>query len=273
MQAPRISLRRCLAVAREAALEAGALLRRNVTRHKTIDTKGCATNLVTDTDRAAERIVIRRLRRAFPDHGIVSEETAPINPGAPSQWYVDPLDGTTNFAHGFPVFGVSIGLAEGNRPLVGAACHPMFDFLFCAARGCGATLNGRRIRVSRTKDLAHALLATGFPFDAGRSPVNNLNHFAQFMKRGRAVRRAGCASFDICAVAAGWADGFWEMKLSPWDYAAGILLVEEAGGRVSDFDGGPCDFGGKKIVCSNGRIHGEMLDVLRESERKPIAIP
>jgi myo-inositol-1(or 4)-monophosphatase len=266
-------LRRCLAVAREAALDAGALQRRNVNRRKAIGTKGSATNLVTDTDRAVERLVLRRLRRAFPDHGIVAEEGGGTRGEAALRWYVDPVDGTTNFAHGFPLFTVSIGLAEGNRPLVGAVYQPMLDVLFCAARGAGATLNGRRIRVSRTRDLSRALLGTGFPYDAGRVPDNNLNHFAQFMKRGRAVRRAGCASFDIGAVAAGWFDGFWEMRLFPWDFAAGILLVEEAGGRVSDFDGRPCAFDTKRLVCSNGLIHDAMLDVLRESERKPIPIP
>ena len=268
-----LSLARALAVARAAAREAGALQRRNVTRRKRIGTKGYATNLVTDTDRASERVIMARLRRAFPRHGILSEETAHVNPAADLQWYVDPLDGTTNFAHGFPMFCVSIALAQGNRPLVGVVYQPMLDHLFCAVRGRGATLNGRRIRVSRTRALGDALVGTGFPFDARTSPENNLNYFAQFIGSARAVRRAGSAAFDLCAVAAGWYDGFWEMKLNAWDVTAGLLLIEEAGGRVSDFSGGPASLHGRAFVVSNGHIHDAMLQVMRRAQRLPIRIP
>jgi myo-inositol-1(or 4)-monophosphatase len=267
-----LSLTRALAVARATALEAGALLKRNVTRHKTIGTKGYATNLVTDTDRASERLVLARLRRAFPDHGVHGEERARVNPDAPLQWYVDPLDGTTNFAHGFPMFCVSIGLAEGDRPLAGVVYQPMLDQLFCAARGRGATMNGRRIRVSRTRALGGALLGTGFPFDARTNPENNLNYFAQFVGRARALRRAGSAAFDLCAVAAGWFDGFWEMKLNAWDVTAGILMIEEAGGRVTDYEGGPAGLHGRKFVCSNGLLHDAMLEVIRYARTRPVRI-
>jgi myo-inositol-1(or 4)-monophosphatase len=267
-----LSLTRALAVARATALEAGALLKRNVTRRKTIGTKGYSTNLVTDTDRASERLVLARLRRAFPGHGIHGEENARLNPGAPLQWYVDPLDGTTNFAHGFPMFCVSIGLAEGDRPLVGVVYQPMLGQLFCSARGRGATLNGRRIRVSRTKVLRDALLGTGFPFDARTNTENNLNYFAQFVGRARALRRAGSAAFDLCAVAAGWFDGFWEMKLNAWDVTAGILMIEEAGGRVTDYEGKAAGLHGRKFVCSNGLLHGAMLRVIRYARTRPIRI-
>jgi len=267
-----LPLSRALAVARATALEAGALLRRNVTRRKRIGTKGYATNLVTDTDRASERLVLARLRRAFPDHGVYGEEHARVNPGAPLQWYVDPLDGTTNFAHGFPMFCVSIGLAEGDRPLVGVVYQPMLDHLFCAVRGRGATLNGRRIRVSQTRAIGNALFGTGFPFDARTSAENNLNYFAHFIGCARAIRRAGSAAYDLCAVAAGWYDGFWEMKLNAWDVTAGLLLIEEAGGRVTDFRGGPATLHGRRFVCSNGRLHGAMLAVMRRAERHPVRI-
>jgi myo-inositol-1(or 4)-monophosphatase len=267
-----LSLARALAVARAAAREAGALQRRNVSRRKRIGTKGYATNLVTDTDRASERVIMARLQRAFPHHGILSEETAHVKPAADLQWYVDPLDGTTNFAHGFPMFCVSIALAKGNRPLVGVVYQPMLDHLFCAVRGKGATLNGRRIRVSRTRNLSDALLGTGFPFDARTSVQNNLNYFAQFVGHARAIRRAGSAAYDLCAVAAGWYDGFWETKLNAWDVAAGLLLIEEAGGRTSDYQGGPANLHGRTFVVSNGRIHDAMFRVMRRAEANPIRI-
>lgn len=273
MPQSRESLDRCLAVARVAALEAGALIRRGAHRKKKIGEKGGAANLVTDTDRAAERIVLRRLRRAFPHHGIVSEESPPIRPEAHRVWYIDPLDGTTNFVHGFPQFAVSIGLAEGNRSLVGVVYQPMLDDLFCAVRGAGATRNGRRLRVSRAEDLRHAVLATGFPYDADRSPENNLNYFAQFLVRARALRRAGCAAYDLAAVAAGWYDGFWELKLNAWDCAAGVLLIEEAGGRVTDFQGRPHALAGGRLVASNGRLHDAMLRVIRRAATRPMRVP
>ncbi len=246
----------------EAARDAGKFLRSRFQTGFTVSRKG-AIDLVTEVDLAAEEMIVSRLTREFPGHAILAEETcSDSRPGAVT-WIVDPLDGTTNYAHGFPVFCVSIGLEIGGELEWGAVYNPNLEELFTARRNGGALLNGRPIRVSGTGKLEDALLATGFPYDVRTSPVNNLDHFVNFIRRARAIRRAGSAAIDLCYLAAGRFDGFWELKLNPWDCAAGFLMVREAGGRVTDFFGNTGSIYKPECLASNSLLHGAMLEVLR----------
>ncbi len=225
-----------------------------------------ALNLVTEADRQAERLIVRRIRAVFPDHQIVAEEggggAVAQDSDAPT-WFVDPLDGTTNFAHGFPFYCVSIGLEIDGRMMVGAVYDPLRKELFSAIRGKGAFCNGRRLHVSTARTLERSLLVTGFAYDLRTNRRNNFGHFYQFGLRARGLRRTGSAALDLCYVAAGRFDGFWELNLAPWDSAAGSLIVEEALGRMSNFSGGPYQVRVPELVADNGRIHDEMLGVLR----------
>ena len=245
--------------------------------------KSSEADPVTEFDHLSESFIVEALRRAFPGHHIVGEEGGRYasqegtEPGAsaagdlPSrsspadpqfEWQVDPLDGTVNFAHGFPIFAVSLGLLVNDAPAVGVVYNPMSDELFSAAHARGATLNDNPIRVSRTPSLSRALLNTGFPYDRHTSDDNNFAHFVAFQQRAQDVRRAGSAALDLCAVACGRMDGYWELKVQPHDIAAGIVIVREAGGVVTDFDGGYDMFARKQVVASNGLIHQAMLDIL-----------
>jgi len=251
-----------LRVASEAAREAGALLLEQFRRPQRVAYKG-EVDLVTEADVRSERLIVSRLAAAFPDHAIVGEELGQHESAqARYCWYVDPLDGTTNFAHGFPVFAVSIGLVEDNEPLVGVVFNPILDELFTAVRGRGAWLNAAPIRVSETPRLAEALLGTGFP-TRKRTASPNIRYYWEFTLRSHGVRRAGAAALDLCSVACGRFDGFWEFGLRPWDTAAGVLLVREAGGRVTDFEERPYHLGDPVLVASNGKIHEEMCRVGR----------
>ncbi len=260
---------RFLSVAREAALKAGEFLRNNLNRRQRVAYKG-VVNLVTDCDRRSQAIITTALRRAFPDHGILAEEgeetRQPDKTGY--RWLIDPLDGTTNFAHRLPIFCVSIALEYAGKVILGLVYDPMRQELFQAVRGRGAFLNGRRIKVSDTRLLNRSLLATGFPYDLRESRVNNLTHFENFLFRAQAIRRCGAAALDLCYVACGRFDGFWELKLNPWDVAAGTLMVTEAGGTVSDFRGGKCFLDGREVVATNGLIHRAMLRVLKKGLTK-----
>jgi myo-inositol-1(or 4)-monophosphatase len=220
-------------------------------------------DLVTETDRRSEEAILRIVLRAFPGHGILAEESDPRSGDAEHLWLIDPLDGTTNFSRGFPYFCVSVALARAGRVIAAAVYQPLLDEMFTAVRGRGAFLNGRPLRVSSQARLDQAFLATGFPYDIRRSRRNNLGHFARFATRCLAVRRAGAAALDLAYVAAGRFDGFWELKLRPWDIAAASLLIEEAGGRVTGLAGRPWRLPMRDIVASNGRVHREMLAVLR----------
>ncbi len=257
-----------LASAVQIARAAGAELRQGWGHAGRVEFKG-EVNLVTEYDRRAEEIIVTALRDQFPDHHIYAEEQGDAEPGdSPFNWLVDPLDGTTNFVHGFPVFAVSMGLMHQGHGLVGVIYDPTRDELFTAAAGRGARLNGTPIRVSPTAELDQALLATGFAYDRRTAADNNVAHLARFIRRCQGIRRAGAASLDLAYVACGRLDGYWEMGLFPWDVAAGTLLVREAGGRVTDFIGGDDDHPtGRRIVASNGRIHDQMLAVLRESDQ------
>ncbi len=250
-----------LDTAQEAAREAGALLRQAYGRTHRIRHKG-PIDLVTEMDERAQATVSQILRRAFPHVPVVAEEGTAAIPERGCYWLVDPLDGTTNYAHGYPFFAVSIALVEQGRPVVGVVYNPLLDELFAAQRGRGATLNGQPIHVSTTEDLGQSLLASGFPYDAWTSPRDNGGEWCRFLKRVVSLRSDGAAALDLCHVAAGRIDGFWELVLEPWDIAAGALMVEEAGGRVSQVDGAPFRLDRPSVLASNGRIHQAMVAVL-----------
>ncbi|MCX7623557.1 MAG: inositol monophosphatase family protein [Thermomicrobium sp.] len=255
-------------VAIAAALAAGRLLRQQIGQVREIQYKG-AVNLVTEVDLASERLIVETIRAAFPDHAFFTEEgTARDALDAPALWVIDPLDGTTNYAHGYPMFCVSIAFVRYGRPEVGVVYQPVLDELFVAERGVGAFLNGERIRVSRHRELRSALLATGFPYDLERRR-EALAAFARFTLTSRAIRRDGSAALDLAYVAAGRFDGFWERELSPWDTAAGVLLVEEAGGTVTDYAGRPFRLDQGACVASNGLIHEAMLTTIAGSDEVP----
>jgi len=250
-------------LAEALARAAGAIQREHYERDHCVHTKSAAIDLVTEVDRACEALIVERLRAAHADDAVLAEEGGGSDRAqATWRWVIDPLDGTMNYAHGYPRFCVSIGLAHAGEAVLGVVYDPLLDELFCAVHGEGATCNGRRIRVSREADLGRALLATGFAYDVHTSRDDNLDNFAHFVKRARGVRRDGSAALDLCYVAAGRFDGFWELKLKPWDTAAGSLIVREAGGSVSDFAGGQRGMP-REILASNGALHAAMRDVLR----------
>jgi myo-inositol-1(or 4)-monophosphatase len=245
----------------EAVQRGGAVLRDSFGTVQTITHKG-KLDLVTDTDRRCEEIMTEFLISEFPRHGILAEES-PERPGCSAQrWILDPLDGTTNFAHGYPFFCISLAYEQDGRVCWGAVFDPLRDELFSAVHAGGTRLNGLPVRVSTVAALDQALLCTGFPYDVHDSSDNNLNHFCNFSRVARAIRRDGAAALDLCYVAAGRFDGFWEMKLKPWDVAAGCLAVVEAGGKVSTFQGTPHDMLHGDIVASGVGIHADMLAVL-----------
>ena len=251
-------------VAIDAARAAGRALRDALSETRHVSYKGPVTNLVTEMDGRAEAIVVDALTAAFPDDGILAEEGSARRGRSGRRWIIDPLDGTTNYAHGLPLFSVGIGLEMAGSILVGVVYDPTRDELFVGERGGGAWLNDTRLTVSTTATLDTSLLVTGFPYNIREVADTNLKEYATFALRARAVRRLGSALLDFAYVAAGRFDGFWELGLSPWDVAAGRILVEEAGGRVTDLRGGRVDIDRPKIVATNGRIHDEMLAVLEE---------
>lgn len=250
--------------AREAALKAGRILRDNLNGARQISYKS-DINLVTEMDMRSERAIVETLQAAFPDHGILAEEETNIRNESGLQWIIDPLDGTTNYAHGYPCFSVSIALEQEGEVIAGVVYDPMRDELFTAGKGQGAFLNGSRLRVSAVDTLIKSLLSTGFPYDRKECERNNLDYFRDLLMASQEVRRDGSAALDLCAVAAGRFDGFWELKLKPWDVAAGSLMVREAGGTVSDLAGNPVRLDAGEILASNGRIHGQMVRVLQET--------
>ena len=256
------SLERRVAV--DAARAAGQLLHREHPRTRQISFKGAVTNLVTEMDGRAEALVVDALLRQFPDDGVLGEEGSARAGRSGRRWVIDPLDGTTNYAHGLPIYSVGIGLERGGVVELGVVYDPSRDELFVAERGQGAWLNDRRLAVSATEQLDVSLLVSGFPYDVRTNPDNNIREYTTFSVRARAVRRLGSALLDIAYVAAGRFDGFWELTLSPWDVVAAVLLVEEAGGRVTDLRGAAIDIDHPRIVASNGRIHDQMLGVLKE---------
>jgi myo-inositol-1(or 4)-monophosphatase len=253
---------RFVRAAREAALEAGKMLKLGLNERSEVTFKG-AIDLVTNFDNRAKAMIFSRLKESFPDHGFLAEEGLNHGERQEFRWIIDPLDGTTNYAHGVPIFCVSIGLEFQGKIILGVVYDPMQDELYHALAGEGAYCNGKDIHVSSEPELGRSLLATGFPYDVRVSPVNNAVHFNNFLTRAQAIRRCGSAALDLCYVARGRFDGFWELKLHPWDVAAGGLIVREAGGRLSDFDGREFDIYKPEALATNGLIHERMMQVLQ----------
>jgi myo-inositol-1(or 4)-monophosphatase len=255
-----------VATALDAVLEAGAIHRAHYGRSIRVAKKG-AIDLVTEVDFAVERRIRELIESRFPSHAILAEESDDpaqryVKPGF--CWVIDPLDGTTNFAHGLPIFAVSVGLEHDGEAVFGAVYDALRQELFTAERGQGAFLNGERLQVSHADSLIESLLCTGFPYDIHKRADELVALFARFLATARAVRRLGSASLDLCYVAAGRLDGFWEGQLKPWDTCAGALIVEEAGGRVTGWDGVQYQSRQESLVATNGRIHEAVLDVIRD---------
>jgi myo-inositol-1(or 4)-monophosphatase len=247
----------------QTARDAGRILAERLGRSLQISRKS-EIDLVTESDLASEKLIIERIKSHYPRHRILAEESGEAIVAGPTQsewkWIIDPLDGTTNYSHGYPCFCVSIGVERAGRMELGVVYDPMREEVFAAERGQGATLNERRIRVSAVEDLNQAMLCTGFPYDVRERP-HFAQHFSNFTMEAQAVRRDGSAAIDLAYVACGRFDGFWEDGLNAWDVAAGTLLIEEAGGRVSDFSGAPLDIYTPQVLVSNGLIHEKMIRV------------
>ena len=256
----------------EIARESGALLAHFFERRIGFELKG-EHDLVTEADRASEKLIVERLRTHFPSHSIVAEEGGGVSNPSEYRWYVDPLDGTTNFAHGFPVFNVTLGLEQQGEMIAGVIYDPTRNEMFAAEKGAGAWLNNRRIRASQATRLEDSLVATGFPSIKRHKNVN-VHFYYQLAMLSHGVRRAGAAALDLAYVAAGRLDAFWEFGLNPWDMAAGILLVAEAGGRCTDMNGRPVVMRGPHLLADNGRIHDQIVtafgDIFAGNARFPL---
>ena len=247
----------------ELARAAGDVLKHYMDREKQVRLKGPA-NLVTVADKEAEALIIRRIRERYPHHAILAEESGAsgLFGAAEGKWIIDPLDGTTNFAHQYPFFCVSIGFEQADEIVCGAVYDPWRDEMFSGARGLGSFVNDSRLHVSEVESLSGSLIMTGFPYGFREKIKLAMGQFEAFMMESQAVRRGGSAALDLCYTALGRVDGFWEMDLHPWDTAAGSVILEEAGGKVTDFSGEPFSIYGKHILASNGKIHQEMIAAL-----------
>jgi myo-inositol-1(or 4)-monophosphatase len=253
-----------ITIAIEAAKLAGRILKQHAGKALNIQQKsGQEKNLVTEIDKKSEEIIIDTIKKHYPSHDILAEESGTKGTSSDYRWIIDPLDGTTNFTHGLPVFCVSIGLERKGELIAGVIYDPNLDELFTAEKGNGAFLNGKRLHVSGTTDLGRSLLVTGFPYNITENPNHAVEHFIHFLMKAQGVRRMGSAAIDLAYVAAGRFDGFWEVALHPWDMAAGVLLVEEAGGKLTNFSGEPLNIYQKEMVASNGFVHQAIVELLR----------
>ena len=246
----------------KAATEAGKLMKSRMNTGFSIENKEGINNLVTEVDVACEKLIMDIIQTEFPDHFILSEETGEVKTDSEFKWIIDPIDGTVNFAHGIPICCVSIGLEKNGKVLMGAVYNPFLDEFFFAEKGKGATLNGTPISVTQKNDVYASCLVTGFPYSYLDSENGPLEVFGRLIRKGVPVRRLGSAAIDLCWVAAGRFDGFYEHKLNAWDSAAGFLMVEEAGGKVTDFEGNPYSLYQPHIVATNGKIHDPLLDII-----------
>ncbi len=255
-----------LDVATEAALAAGVILQENYCKLEQIEEKGHPGDLVTEADKQAEAEILKVLDRHVPHHQILAEESGQLGEADSEYlWAVDPLDGTTNYAHGYPLSAVSVGLSIQGTPQIGVVYNPFRDELFRAAKGLGATCNRRPIKVSSTKELGKSLLVTGFAYDRRETTDNNYAEFCYLTHLTQGVRRSGSASLDLADVACGRLDGYWERGLNPWDIVAGIVLLEEAGGKVTAYDGSPIDINSGRILATNGQVHPHLSKALMET--------
>lgn len=250
-----------LQIAEQACRRAGEIQREGLSKVLSVEFKG-EINLVTDIDHACEAAIVELIQGTFPSHDILAEEGSGKRKDSEYKWVIDPLDGTTNYAHGYPLFCTSIALERRGEIILGAVYDPNRNEMFLGEQGAGATLNGNKLQVSDVKKLDHAMLATGFAYNLRETANNNLNHFENFLLKAQAIRRDGVAAVDLCYVAAGRYDGFWELNLFPWDVAAGAIILREAGGQVTDFSGKEFDIYFKEIVASNTRLHPAMIKVL-----------
>jgi myo-inositol-1(or 4)-monophosphatase len=252
-------------VAMQAALKAGELLRSGLQTSFRIDTKSGKNDLVTELDKSSEECIIKMIKRHFPTHSIMAEESGEHDGNSDVLWIIDPLDGTVNFAHRVPIFSVSIAVAIKKEIQVGVVYQPILHELFIAEKGKGASLNGTPLRVSSKREFSTSFLVTGFPYNIEKNPRHCIDHFAKLLAQGIPIRRLGSAALDLAYTAAGRFDAYWEININPWDIAAGMLLVEEAGGKVTHYDGSPHTvFGEKSIIASNGHLHQDMVAHLKE---------
>ena len=253
---------RTLTFAVDLARKVGNHIAQNAAKRKQVHYKG-EVDLVTQFDKKSQDMIVSELMKKYPRYGVLSEEGVSHNEKASSKWIVDPLDGTTNFAHGLPIWAISIALECEGDILLGVVYEPNSQEIFSAIKNSGAFKGGKKINVSRIHRLSQALLVTGFPYDIRTSTKNNLNHFCNFAVRAQAVRRLGSAALDLCYTACGRFDGYWEIKLSPWDQAAGSLILSEAGGMITDFKGEKFDIYSDEVLGTNRLVHRQMMDVLR----------
>lgn len=242
--------------------EAGELIRNAFGKTHSIEYKTNELNLVTETDKASEKLITEFIKKKYPAHGILAEEGSEVNKTAEYLWVVDPLDGTTNFAHGLPIFSVSIGVQKNGETVAGVVYDVMRNVVFSAEKGSGSFENRDKISVSKNDNLDHSILVTGFPYNIKENPDKAFERFIAFLRQSRAIRRLGSAAIDFCYVANGVFDGFWEVSLHPWDLCAGKLIVDEAGGLVTNFDGKPITIYSKQILATNRLVHQKMIDVL-----------
>ncbi|HVN48639.1 MAG TPA: inositol monophosphatase family protein [Bacteroidota bacterium] len=255
-----------LEIAIEAALEAGKYLKTNIGNIQHVERKdGQETNLVTEIDKRSEHMIMERIQQDFPDHDFLGEETGGHNIKSEYRWIIDPLDGTVNYTHGLPYFCVSIGLEYKGTIQLGVVYDPSANELFTAERGKGAYLNHERLQVTKTNKLIESMLVTGFPYNINENPDHAIEHFTNFLAEAQAIRRLGSAALDLCYVAAGRFEGFWEVNLHPWDIAAGVLILLEAGGTWTDFHGLLTSVYNPQLLASNGTIHKEMMRVLKKA--------
>jgi myo-inositol-1(or 4)-monophosphatase len=255
-----------LQIAIEAALEAGKYLKENVGIIRHIEHKGGnETNLVTEIDKNAELMIIGKIRKHFPNHDFLGEESGAAEIKSEYRWIIDPLDGTVNYTHGLPIYSVSIGLEHEGKIVLGVVYDPSLDELFTVEKGKGAWLNKKRIGVSKSVKLIESLVVTGFSYTVNKNPEPDITHFKNFVIEAQAVRRLGSAALDLSYVACGRFDGFWEGSLNPWDMAAGVLLVTEAGGKWTDYSGAPSNVYNKQMLATNGLIHEQMMTVLKKA--------
>ncbi|RPI06883.1 MAG: inositol monophosphatase [Ignavibacteriae bacterium] len=255
-----------LQVAVEAALDAGKYLKMNVGKIRHIERKGGQeTNLVTEIDKKSEQMIINKIKQHFPHHDFLCEESGPAEVKSEYRWIIDPLDGTVNYTHGLPIYCVSIGLEYKGDIILGAVYDPSREELFTAEKGKGAWLNKKRLEVTKTTTLIESLVVTGFAYDVNERPEPSVTHFRNFLAESQAVRRLGSAALDLCYVAAGRFEGFWEGVIHPWDMAAGVLIVTEAGGKWTDFRGYPSTVYKEDILATNGLIHDQMVAVLKKA--------